>query len=398
MNSKKITALILCVVFLFLLVIGCNSGSVADPDDSNGNEPNGDTPSEPIAIPDNFTEFFRQLMNEMSEDFGGLMSYPNGYLFQRADMVSEFSDATAALEIGEMSGIVETTYGYHIILRIPINYDVVPSGFSREGRSQTLRQAAAISDFERLQEEWGNSLNVEYTPEYHLIDLEAIFVWLDEDCDDDDDDHNHSHASIDFAAAISAFPPDTVMIRAGDMIVTWAELYVFLLGTTTSIMMYSIGEHFDWSEGFDTYTSVAEAVLDYSTEEVLSFLTFEYGFTSLNIQLDDDERKEIDANIDSLIEMFGGEEEFSNALRNENGFYSLDVFKKFYHIEFLVGKLLYELYGEGANDFPDDKVAEYASENDFMMAMHILRLKSDDTDGDPKSEAEDILRQLHEHR
>jgi parvulin-like peptidyl-prolyl isomerase len=50
----------------------------------------------------------------------GVASYPDGYLFQSGEMVAEFEDATAALEIGQVSGIVETTYGYHIIYRIPI--------------------------------------------------------------------------------------------------------------------------------------------------------------------------------------------------------------------------------------------------------------------------------------
>jgi len=132
---------------------------------------------------DNFIEFFEELMHEKSEDFGGLMSYPTGYLFLHGDMVSEFSNTTAALEIGEMSGIVETVYGYHIILRLPIDYDVVPSGYSREGIMRSLRQIAALVDFDNLQEEWLDALNVEFTPEYNSIDLSVIFKIHNEFCD-----------------------------------------------------------------------------------------------------------------------------------------------------------------------------------------------------------------------
>lgn len=62
------------------------------------------------------TTLFDELMNEYSED-SGLASYPDGYTFTTGEMVSEFEDGTKALEYGEISGLVESTYGYHIILR-----------------------------------------------------------------------------------------------------------------------------------------------------------------------------------------------------------------------------------------------------------------------------------------
>jgi len=124
---------------------------------------------------DDLQDVFFALMNEHSEDYGGLSSSPNGYLFQFTDMVEPFSIATAALEVGQMSGIVETVYGYHIILRIPIDYDAIPSSFSREGIMRTLRQAAALVDFDSLMQDWLAALNVEFTSEYRSIDLAEIF-------------------------------------------------------------------------------------------------------------------------------------------------------------------------------------------------------------------------------
>lgn len=57
---------------------------------------------------------FDKLMNEYSEDTG-LKSYPDGYTFSKGQMVKEFEDAAFALKPGEISGIVESKFGYHII-------------------------------------------------------------------------------------------------------------------------------------------------------------------------------------------------------------------------------------------------------------------------------------------
>ena len=64
-----------------------------------------------------FDKLFDELMKEYSEDTG-LETYPDGYTFTTDEMVEEFEDGVKALKVGEMSGIVESEYGYHIILRL----------------------------------------------------------------------------------------------------------------------------------------------------------------------------------------------------------------------------------------------------------------------------------------
>ncbi len=59
---------------------------------------------------------FAQLADQYSEDTGRATN-PNGYIYTPGTMVTEFEDAAAALAPGEISDIVETTYGYHILLR-----------------------------------------------------------------------------------------------------------------------------------------------------------------------------------------------------------------------------------------------------------------------------------------
>ena len=60
---------------------------------------------------------FDELMNQYSED-SGLTYYPDGYEYTVEDsLVDGFTEAALALEAGQISGIVETDYGYHIMLR-----------------------------------------------------------------------------------------------------------------------------------------------------------------------------------------------------------------------------------------------------------------------------------------
>ena len=70
---------------------------------------------------------FDQLMEEHSEDTAsdGTSNGADGYVAAPGQMVEPFEEAALALEDGEISGIVESVYGYHIILRLPLN----PSDF-----------------------------------------------------------------------------------------------------------------------------------------------------------------------------------------------------------------------------------------------------------------------------
>lgn len=64
-------------------------------------------------------EAFHTLMIAHTED-PGTESFPNGYTASPGDMVPEYEDAAMLLEYNEISGITESSYGYHIILRLPL--------------------------------------------------------------------------------------------------------------------------------------------------------------------------------------------------------------------------------------------------------------------------------------
>lgn len=70
---------------------------------------------DPIAL-------FDDLMNEHSEN-SGLATNPDGYTTAKGEMVAPFEEAALALKAGEISEVVESDFGYHIILRLPLDPD-----------------------------------------------------------------------------------------------------------------------------------------------------------------------------------------------------------------------------------------------------------------------------------
>lgn len=125
---------------------------------------------------DDFIGYFDELMKANSEDPSGLSTYPNGYLFTSGLMVSEFEDATKALQINALSPeLVESQFGYHIIYRLPINYDTAPISSTGTG-SESLRFLTAYDIYTAVIDTWLNSLTVTYSDQYTSLDPSKIFA------------------------------------------------------------------------------------------------------------------------------------------------------------------------------------------------------------------------------
>lgn len=60
---------------------------------------------------------FEKLVAEYGED-PGMKANPEGYLFTKGEMVEKFENIAFGLKVGQISGVVETEYGYHIIKRV----------------------------------------------------------------------------------------------------------------------------------------------------------------------------------------------------------------------------------------------------------------------------------------
>ena len=123
---------------------------------------------------DDFDQFFTDLMFEHSDDSSGLGAFPLGYLFTAEHMIEEFSETTAALEIGEFSEVVESENAFHIIYRLPINFDVIPLGLFMQGVYNTLRLQVASDMLDSKIVEWQIGLEVTYSTEYESLDLAKL--------------------------------------------------------------------------------------------------------------------------------------------------------------------------------------------------------------------------------
>lgn len=94
-------------------------------------------------------ELFRRLADEYSQD-PGHARYPEGYTFTHGTMVEAFDAAARALEEGEYSDVVESEYGYHIILRRPLNVteavDAVRDEYFSVVMSGEMERAELVTD------------------------------------------------------------------------------------------------------------------------------------------------------------------------------------------------------------------------------------------------------------
>ena len=112
---------------------------------------------------------FKELKEEYCEDTGKT-AFPDGYLFTPGTMVPEFEDAVKALGEYEISGLVESTYGYHIIMRLPLDPDM-PMDKDSNGADITARTAVADKEYaEEIQKRMDETV-IEYKNGYEAPKL-----------------------------------------------------------------------------------------------------------------------------------------------------------------------------------------------------------------------------------
>ena len=225
--------------------------------------------------------------------------------------------------------------------------------------------------------------------------------WYDDGEDSEDSEQTAggmdgfiSMADLDFDAAFDAYPPDTIMIIAGDYPITWEELFYNIFDTLSYIeSAYSILPNF--FETTDDDTSFSELVIDYAVENALIFRGIQYGASLSDITLDDSTLELMEADFNSVVAMYGGEDTFLENLWEYNKIKNVALFRYLFSINYLADQTFNVLFGTYGSLLSDDDVAVLTADGGYLMAKHILRLISDDDSDTPRSEIEEILDQLN---
>ena len=122
-----------------------------------------------IQDPEELVKRFRELKEEYDEDTGKT-TYPDGYVFLPGEMVTEFEEGVKALADYGVSQPVKTSYGYHVILRLPLTADTVVS-YDSTGAAVTGRSLFASFDYAAGLDAYLENLSVEYVGDFQAPDL-----------------------------------------------------------------------------------------------------------------------------------------------------------------------------------------------------------------------------------
>lgn len=102
---------------------------------------------------------FSELAKKNSQDPGSAANGGDLGFFGHGMMVKPFEDTTFALKVGEISGLVKSDFGYHIIKLIAVKPSrVLPFDEAREGIVNKLRQQKAAERFADLAERFSNTV------------------------------------------------------------------------------------------------------------------------------------------------------------------------------------------------------------------------------------------------
>ena len=115
-----------------------------------------------ITDPTELESKFDELMKANSEDTG-LESSPDGYVFSAGKMVEAFESATRSLEPGQLSGIVESEFGYHIILRLD------------PATSKAFRENYSSAKLSEMEQQWVDEADIKTTETYDNLSVADFY-------------------------------------------------------------------------------------------------------------------------------------------------------------------------------------------------------------------------------
>lgn len=128
-----------------------------------------------ITDPSALQKRFDELVAQYGGD-GGTAYYPDGYTFIPGEgtMDADFESAVTALGENQVSGVVETHYGYHIILRLPLSTEATVE-IGSDNSAKKLSYYVAQSLFDEETETWAKNAKVDYSKTYKKMKLSKVF-------------------------------------------------------------------------------------------------------------------------------------------------------------------------------------------------------------------------------
>ena len=121
-----------------------------------------------IKDPEELLKRFAELKEQYCEDTGK-EAYPDGYTFTPGVMVKEFEDTVMALGEYEISDPVKTSYGYHVIMRLPLSADSKLS--TATGTPVTARESVAQNAITAELDQYFQDHPAEYIEGLEELDL-----------------------------------------------------------------------------------------------------------------------------------------------------------------------------------------------------------------------------------
>ena len=121
-----------------------------------------------IKDPDKMLKRFAELKEEYCEDTGK-QTYPDGYTFTTGTMVKEFEETVKALGEYEISDPVKTSYGYHVIVRLPLKSD--STLMNGQSSPVAARQSVAQNGITKALDTWFEAHPATYAEGLEALDL-----------------------------------------------------------------------------------------------------------------------------------------------------------------------------------------------------------------------------------
>lgn len=117
---------------------------------------------------------FKEYQEEYNEDTGSSL-YPDGYTFTSGRMVEEFENAVKEINAYEISEPVKTSYGYHVIMRTPLNSSAIAE-YSETGMPMTGKSMMANEEYGKKLQEFMDNLEIQYTNEWEKPEITNYLI------------------------------------------------------------------------------------------------------------------------------------------------------------------------------------------------------------------------------